>query len=139
MLYVLYRRDAQYRGGVQYCGGYHDACGDILSTVEIFSTVTDIMIIAGEYLEYHWGGGVGDHEYRGDIMSTVGRYLEFKRECCRISLLGLYEPHGFLFMVDHRSPRLPEILQFFPLASLHSKIKRHCIFLLQFTSRIDWK
>ena len=51
----------------------------------------------------------------------------------------LYELDGFLCMVDHWSLRLPEILQFFSLASLHSKIKRHCIFLLQFTSRIDWK
>ena len=23
----------EYRGGVQYCGGYHDTCGDIMSTV----------------------------------------------------------------------------------------------------------
>ena len=51
----------------------------------------------------------------------------------------LYELDGFLCMVDHSSPRLPEILQFFSLASLHSKIERHCIFLLQFTSRIDRK
>ena len=27
----------------------------------------------------------------------------------------------------------------FFIASLHSKIERHCIFLLQFTSRMDWK
>ena len=40
----------------------------------------------------------------------------------------LYEVDGFLCMVDHWSPRLPEILQFFSLASLHSKIERHCIF-----------
>ena len=45
----------------------------------------------------------------------------------------------FFCMADHWSPRLPEILQFFSLASLHSKIKRHCFFFLQFTSRIDWK
>ena len=29
----------EYRGGVQYCGGYHDKCGDILSTVGVLSTV----------------------------------------------------------------------------------------------------
>ena len=40
-------RYLEYRGGVQYHGGYHDKCG--------------------EYLEYH--GGV---QYQGDIMSTVG-------------------------------------------------------------------
>ena len=34
----------------------------------------------------------------------------------------LYELDGFLCMVDHWSPRLPEILQIFSLASLHSKI-----------------
>ena len=33
----------------------------------------------------------------------------------------LYELDGFLCMVDHWSPRLPEILQLFSLASLHSK------------------
>ena len=41
-----------YRGGVHYCGGYHDACGG--------------------YLEYHGGA-----QYSGDIMSTVGGYLEY--------------------------------------------------------------
>ena len=40
----------------------------------------------------------------------------------------LYELDGFLCMVDHWSPRLPEILQYFSLASLHSKVERHCIF-----------
>ena len=48
----------------------------------------------------------------------------------------LYELDGFLCMVHHWSPRLPEILQFFSLTSLHSNIERHCIFLLQFTYRI---
>ena len=46
----------EYRGGVQYRGGYHDKCGG--------------------YLEYH--GGV---QYRGDIMSTVGGYLECREGC----------------------------------------------------------
>ena len=39
-MYVQYRRGAQYRGG------YHDAYGDILSTVE------DIVINVGGYFEY---------------------------------------------------------------------------------------
>ena len=85
-------------GGVQYHGGYHDKCGDILSTMGVFSTVGDIMRTMGvilstmedvQYREgyhdvcggYHeYRGGVqyrgGNHslkfEYRGDIMSTVG-------------------------------------------------------------------
>ena len=46
----------------------------------------------------------------------------------------LSELDGFLCMVDYLSPRSPEILQFFSLASLHSKIERQCIFLLQFTT-----
>ena len=29
----------EYRGDVQYHGGYHDKCGDILSIVGVFSTV----------------------------------------------------------------------------------------------------
>ena len=37
----------------------------------------------------------------------------------------LFELDGFLCMVDHWSPRLPEILQFLSLASLHSKFERH--------------
>ena len=42
----------------------------------------------------------------------------------------------------HGGPLVPEItwnLAIFSFASLHSKIERHCIFLLQITSRIDWK
>ena len=45
----------EYRGGVQYCGGYHEYhVGVILSTVGVFSTMGDIMM------------------HVGDIMSTVG-------------------------------------------------------------------
>ena len=43
-------------GDVQYRGGYHDACGDIMSTVEVFSnkgvilcTLGDIMMHVGDY------------------------------------------------------------------------------------------
>ena len=44
----------EYRGGVQYRGGYHDKCGDILSTVgDIMSTVGVIL------------STVGDVQYRG--------------------------------------------------------------------------
>ena len=55
----------EYRGGVQYCGGYHDKCGDILSTV-------------GGYLEYRGGyhdtrGGY--HEYRGGCSVLWGENL----------------------------------------------------------------
>ena len=39
----------EYRGGVQYHGGYHDKCGDILSTVE----------------GVQYRGGY--HEYRGGL------------------------------------------------------------------------
>ena len=33
----------EYCGDVQYHGGYHDKCGDILSTVGVFSTLGNIM------------------------------------------------------------------------------------------------
>ena len=49
--------------------------GDILSTVGVFSTVGDIMSTVGGYLEYHGGCSVpwGDiMMHVGDIMSTVG-------------------------------------------------------------------
>ena len=36
-------RYLEYHGDVQYRGGYHDKCGDILSTVAVFSTVGDTM------------------------------------------------------------------------------------------------
>ena len=55
---VQYRGGAQYRGGVQYHGGYHDKCGDILSTVGVFRTVGDIMSTMGGYLEYRGGCSV---------------------------------------------------------------------------------
>ena len=40
--------------GAQYIGGYHDACGDIVSILG------DVQYIGGY------------HEYIGDIMSTLG-------------------------------------------------------------------
>ena len=48
--------------------------GDILSTVGVFSTVSDIMINVGGYLEYRGGCSVpwGDiMMHVGDIMSTM--------------------------------------------------------------------
>ena len=45
-------------GDVQYCGGYHDKCGDILSAVGVFSTMGVIMSTVGGYLEYHEGCSV---------------------------------------------------------------------------------
>ena len=63
----------EYRGGVRYRGGYHDKCGDILSTVGVFSTVGDIMSTVGVILstvgDVQYCGGY--HDARGDIMSTV--------------------------------------------------------------------
>ena len=79
--------------------------GDILSTVDVFSTMGDIMSTVGGYLEYHggysvpWGDitmHVGYHEYRGgcsvpwgdtmlcnlstmgDIMMQMGGYHEYR-------------------------------------------------------------
>ena len=74
-------------GDVQYRGGYHDKCGDIMSTVGVFSTVGvilstvwDILSTVGDvqyrggYHEYH--GGVqyrwGYHEYRGGYHDACG-------------------------------------------------------------------
>ena len=42
----------------------------------------------------------------------------------RCHCFDLYELDGFLCIVDHWSPRLPEILQFSSLVSLHSKKER---------------
>ena len=41
----------EYRGGVQYRGGYHDKCGDILSTVGC-SVPWGYLEYRGGYLEY---------------------------------------------------------------------------------------
>ena len=55
------RWGAQYRGGVLYCGGYHEY------RVGYYDK-------CGRYLEYRGGGQYrgGYHEYRGVILSTVG-------------------------------------------------------------------
>ena len=37
-------------GYLEYRGGYHDKCGDILSTVGVY------LEYRGEYHEYNWGG-----------------------------------------------------------------------------------
>ena len=70
-------------------GGYHDKYGgDILSTVGVFSTVGDIMSTVGGYLEYRGGCSVpwGDiMMHVGDIMSTVGVF----------STVGGYHPLKF--------------------------------------------
>ena len=57
-------------GGIQYRGGYHEYCGDtmstvgdILSNVGVFSTVGDILSTVGVFSSM------------GDIMSTVGVIL----------------------------------------------------------------
>ena len=44
----------EYRGGVQYRGGYHDKCGGYLEYRGVFSTVGDIMSTGG-YLDYRRG------------------------------------------------------------------------------------
>ena len=63
--------------GVQYRGGYHDKCGDILSTVGVFSTVEDIMSTVGVILStaeiFHTMGDIMMHI--GDIMNTIGENL----------------------------------------------------------------
>ena len=82
--------------------GYHDACGDILSTVgdiminvgDIMSTVRVILSTVGGYHEYRGGG----------IMSTVGGYHEHRggyheyRGGCSVpwgkTLLLFEYPHG---------------------------------------------
>ena len=64
---------AQYGGGVQYRWGYHDKCGDILSTVGMFSTVGISWVPWGVILStvgVQYRGGY--HDAHGDIMSTVG-------------------------------------------------------------------
>ena len=93
----------EYRGGVQYRGGYHDKCGgiswvpwrvfstvgDIMSTVGvILSTVGDIMMHVGDIMST-----VGGVQYRGgipsfeiwvlwrDIMMHVGGYHEYRGGC----------------------------------------------------------
>ena len=48
----------EYRGGVQYRGGYHDKCGDILSTVGCPVPWVDIMSTVRGYLEYRGGCSV---------------------------------------------------------------------------------
>ena len=55
-------------------GGYHDACGNIMSTVGVFSTVENIMSAVGVF------SSVGDTIFcnfstMGDIMIHVGNVM----------------------------------------------------------------
>ena len=71
---VRYRGDVQYYGECLVPWGYHDACGDILSTVGVFSTMEDIMSTMGVILstmrDVQYRGGY--HDKGGDTFSTVG-------------------------------------------------------------------
>ena len=49
----------------------------VLSTMGVFSTVGDIMSTVGGYLEYRGGCSVP----WGDIMINVGGYLEYRGGC----------------------------------------------------------
>ena len=64
---VQYREGAQYCGGVQYRWGYHEYCGEILSTVGVFSTMGGYHDKCGNILSIK-----GVFSTVGDIMSTVG-------------------------------------------------------------------
>ena len=48
------------RGYLEYRGGYHDKCEDIMSTVGVFSTMEGYHEYRGGYLEYR-----GDTQYHG--------------------------------------------------------------------------
>ena len=61
--------------GVQYRGKYHDACGDIMSTMGVFSIVGDIIFCnlstVGGY--HHTCGGY--HEYHGGVQYHGGTQI----------------------------------------------------------------
>ena len=72
--------------------------GDILSTWGMLSSMGDIVINVGRYLEYRGGyreycGGYleycGDIQYHGDIMSTVGVFSILEDTIlCNLSTMG---------------------------------------------------
>ena len=76
--------------------------GDILSTVGVFSTMGDIMINVGRYLEYREGCSVPWRDIMstvgvtlstvGDIMLHMGRYHEYRGV---FSTVGGYHPLKF--------------------------------------------
>ena len=80
-------RYLEYHGGVQYHGGYHDKCGDILSTLGVFSTVRGIMINVGDILStvgvFSTVGDIMMHV--GDIMSTMGCSVLWGKIFCYLS------------------------------------------------------
>ena len=60
----------------KYVNTLYNVCAvpwGVLSTVGVFSTVGDIMSTVGEYLEYR--GGV---QYRGGYHDKCGGYLEYR-------------------------------------------------------------
>ena len=46
----------QYSGGVQYRGGYRDACGDLFSTMGVVLSTVGNTQYRGGYHEYRGGG-----------------------------------------------------------------------------------
>ena len=96
-------------GDVQYCGRYHDNCGGFHDKCgrktwvqwTVFSTVGDIIITVGWYLEYCGGRSVpwrtswyvwGDHKYRGDTifcyLSTMWGYHD---TCGDVQYCGCFQ------------------------------------------------
>ena len=63
-------------GGVQYREGYHDKCGDILSTVEGVLYRGDILSTVGVILST-----VGDVQYCGGYHDARGGYHEYRGGC----------------------------------------------------------
>ena len=97
--------------------------GDILSTVGVFSTVGDIMSTVGGYLEYRGGCSVpwGDiMMHVGDIMSTVEgvQYRGGKSQLLFEYPTVLNTPHG-THDIPHMHHDIPTVLKFQRMVSPH--------------------
>ena len=116
-------------GNVQYLIGYHDKCGDILSTMGC-SVPWGIHECHGGYPEYCGVilSTVGDTQYRGDIMMHVGEYHDYRGDVQYRGILkyqnifshGIEHPHDIPH-VDHdilHSTEYPPWYSRYPLTVL---------------------
>ena len=130
--------------GGNVCGIPSDTFNEAIveeNKVEIDLIISSLRQNRKKVKEFQWGSTTTDINFELDNDDSSSIIMDDDDDCSHVLIFDQKESgsHGqldnemiirllFLCMVDHWSLRLPEILQFFSLASLHSKIERHCIF-----------
>ena len=118
----------EYRGGVQYRGGYHVKCGGYLEYRGVFSTVGDIMSTVGVILstvgvilstvgDVQYCGGY--HEYRGGCSIPWGENLLL------FEYPTVLNTPTVLMISPHMYYDIPTVLKFHRMVSPHSTEHPH--------------